>query len=234
MNKILSNKYVQWFLILAVGVAIGAVFYPSKTIDRSSESHYKQEIQRLQNENKKIQSKYSLQLEEEKRMSIQYQKSSSEKISSLKQENTQLKQRVKERKIKIVKPDGTIMEETYKESETELISKIVTDIKKEYNDKVSSIENKWQSIHEKRVKSIKEQYSKKIEEKDSIIASLKKEETIKVNQRKFGIAAGVMSNGNYYSNTSYDVFGPMFLNLQLQSNKSFNQSSAGFGLGIRF
>lgn len=234
MSKLLENTYVRYGIALAIGAALGAIFYPTKSIEREIEKKYRAEKIKLIKELNTVKSKSR---EEKQELSSKISKielESQQKISSLRIENRSLKQKVTERKLKIVKPDGTIVEQSFKESNTEAVSRVITDVRQEFNTKVKSIESKWKKIHEKRVTSIKEKYEKKIQEKDKVITSYKKKESIKVNPRKFGIAFGIMADDQYYSNISYDVYGPWFLNLQVESSKNLDRGSGGVGVGLKF
>lgn len=234
MKKALNNPLIRYALILVLGVAIGAIFYPTKHIEREIEQKYQSKIQRIKEETKLREIIFKDAIDKQIALSIKIEKESNEKISSLKIENNSLKQKVKERKLKIVKPDGTVVEESFRESETEAVSRIITDVRQEFNTKVKSIENKWKKVHEKRVTDIKEKYENKLEEKQKIIAEYKKKESIKVNPRSFGLAAGVMSDNHIYTNISYDIFGPLFLNVQMEYSKNFENNAGGIGLGLRF
>lgn len=232
--KILDNTWFRYLLTLVIGIAIGAVFYPTKNIEREVESKYQSQIETLKSEKNYIQEKYSQELNREIKSNIDYREEAQRQLISLKTENTQLKQQVKERTLKVVKPDGTIVEETFKESQTEVVTKVITEVKEEFNKKVSSIEAKWEKIHENRVRDIKKKYEQDIKQKEEIISSYKAKEKIEINPKKFSLAVGKMSNSNNYSNLSYDIFGPLFLNMQLESSKDFKDSAAGLGIGIKF
>lgn len=234
MNKILSNKYVRYLVALGIGVAIGAVFYPSKSIDREVETKYRRKIEKLQEEKMSLQSSYEEKLRKEFKQNVEVQAELKRKYQSVKTENKKLQQKVSEKTLKIVKPDGTIVEETIKESETEIISKVVTEIREEFNTKVRSIENKWQMIHKDRVTKIKKKYDKKLKEKDETISSLKKKEKVEINKRSFGIAAGVLDDQSYYTNGSYDIFGPVFLNIHFETDRQLDEKRGGIGIGLRF
>lgn len=234
MKKILENKFIQFGIVLAVGIAIGTIFYPTKNIEKEIEKKYQAEKTKLIEDFKTINNRIEKEKTELSQKVLEIQSESQNKISSLRIENNSLKQKVKERKLKIVKPDGTVVEESYKESETEAVSKVITDVRQEFNTKVKSIENKWKNVHEKRVIEIKEKYESKLQEKEQIIASMRSKEKIQVNPRQFSLAFGIMTDNQYYSNISYDVYGPWFLNLQVESDKQFQEGSGGIGLGWRF
>lgn len=234
LKKLLSNRYILSILIFLLGAGVGAIFYPSKSITREEQSRYERQIEKLENEKKQIQTEMQSNintLTELNKIRIEEKNS---KISSLTSENTQLRQKVKERIVKIITPDGTIREETVRESDTQVVSQIVTDIKQEFNEKVTSIENRWKKVHEQRVVEIKEDYEKQLSEKDKTIATLSKKETIEINKRNFGISLGYTTNGTLYSSVVYDIYGPFFLDIHAESSKEFNDSNFGLGLGIRF
>lgn len=234
LNKLSKNKFFYPVVCLLVGMAIGAIFYPSKSIHREEVSKYEAKIEKLENEKKQITSDFKANLLIQENMFKEEKRELSHKVSSLTTENTQLRQKVKERIVKIITPDGTIREETVRESDTQIVSQIVTDIKQEFNEKVASIENRWKTVHEKRVVQIKENYEKQLAEKQHIIDQYSKKETIEVNRRSFGLSIGYTVDDTFYSSVLYDVYGPFFLDLHVESNRQFNDRNLGLGIGIRF
>ena len=46
--KLFNNKYIQFVLVLIVGMGIGAIFYPSKTMTKEETFKLEQKIERLQ------------------------------------------------------------------------------------------------------------------------------------------------------------------------------------------
>lgn len=235
MKRLLNNKTVSLIMALIMGIAIGAIFYPSKSITREETAKYEAKIEKLENEKREQVSNAVSLLNERTEYFKNQKRESQSKMSSLRTENTRLRQKTKETIIKIIRPDGTIEEKIVRTSDTEIVSQIVTDIKQEFNEKVTSIENKWKTIHKKRVVSIKESYEKKLSEKQHIIDTYSKKETIKINERKFGISIGYTNDNRYYGGVSYDIFGPIFLDLHVDTDiKASNNSQVGVGLGFRF
>ena len=234
MMKLLKNKYVLPIVCLLGGIAIGFMFYPSQTFTSEERARYEKELEstrqftldRIHDEMERARvAEESLK---------EYKRESETKVSSLKTENTRLKKKVKERIVKIVTPDGTIREEIVRESDTQVVSQIVTDIKQEFTEKVSSIEQKWKTIHKQRVSKIKEDYEEKLSQKEKVISEYSKKEVKKVNERNFGISLGYTSDKTFFSSITYDVYGPFFLDLHLETDKEFNDSSAGAAVGISF
>jgi len=233
MKDLLKNKYVQWVLILATGIAIGAIFYPTKTIREEEQQKYERQLSLVQEQHEKTLSKEKEKFKSELNLVKTKLEETSRSIEVLKEENYQLKQKVEEGTLKIVKPDGTIVEKTYKKTETEEISKVTTQIRDEFNRKVKSIESKWVKIHKERVSKIKKEFDLEIEKKEKEIFELKKKKVVEVNKRNFGISAGFLSNKNYYTGIDYTIFGPVFIDLHTQSNFE-DEFSIGAGIGIRF
>lgn len=212
------KKYWLPVVCLLVGGALGAIFYPSRTTT--------EDINRIKQEKHEVVSHLQEQLNLEIQNSSKYRRETQNRIQTLRTENTTLRQKVRETKVKIVKPDGTIHEKTVKESDTQVVSQIVTDIKQEFNEKVTSIENKWKRVHQKRVVVIKEKYENKLQEQ------IKRK--TEVNKRNFGVSVGYTTDEHYFSSVMYDVYGPFFLDLHLEADRNFIDNSAGVGIGIRF
>lgn len=234
MSKLLKNRWVQNIILLIVGVAIGSIFYPSKTEVEEMTRKYEERITRLNTEKTKLDKKFSdtiMMYENEIR---EVTINSERRLFTLKEENTRLKSKITEKKFKIVKPDGTIEERWFKESETDMITSTVTKIRSEFTRKVKEIENKWKVAHEKRVAVIKADYEKKLAESESRNSQSHYKRKTEINKRRFGVSFGLMTNNAYYSNISYDIFGPVFLDLHLQSDKQFQNRGAGLGIGLRF
>ena len=225
---------LKYVIIIAIACLIaGGVLYPSKTIDERVRQTYQEKIDKLTTEKSTLQIEHALKEIAQFKQSLIKQEEINKKVSVLKIENRSLREKTKERWFKLIKPDGTIVEKRYRESDKQETSKIVTSIKEEFTRKVKSIENSWKRIHKEQVTKIKEQHSKEIAEKKEIIAKLDKHKVTKINERKFGLAVGMMSDRDYFSNISYDIAGPFFIDLQIESNGS-DSNSAGIGIGIRF
>lgn len=232
--KILNNKIIRYAVILLIGGAIGAIFYPSKTITKEETFKLKQKIERLETEKKNITAFYEKQINETKIENRKFKEEANKKSDYLKEENFKLKQKVSEKRFKIVKPDGTIEEKWFKDSETDATSSTIARIKSEFSKKIKETENKYKRIHEQRIKKIKEKFSKKLALHESHqIEKIKKTKT-EINKRSFGLSLGYTSNKRYFSSVMYDVYGPFFLNLHLESNKNLTNTETGLGIGMRW
>jgi len=233
MKKVLQNKYIQWILILIIGISIGAICYPSKSIRIDEQQKYQRQLEKKQQEHVK-QVKDMVDKFDATQTSMKTKiEESNRKVHSLTQENHELRKKTDEGTLKIVKPDGTIIEKTYKKTETEQISQITTEITEEFNRKVKSIENKWMTIHKQRVSKIKQEFDKQIKEKEQVISEFKRKKSVEINKRSFGIAVGYLTNNNYYTSISRDVFGPVFIDVKTESNFA-NNFAVGGGIGLRF
>lgn len=234
MPKILTNRYAQLVLTLVIGVAVGAIFYPSKSIRKEEIRKYEEKLAKQEKETATMQLELGGMLNEEKKQNKTLREESHKKISSLKEENFKLKSKITEKRFKIIKPDGTIEERWFKESETDVVASAVTNIKSEFTRKVTSIEKKWKKVHEERVKKIKSDYEKKLSESKKIDSSIEKKEKIDINKRNFGISLGKKTDNDYFSGISYDIFGPVFLDLHFEADEAFGDKEAGLGIGLRF
>lgn len=233
MKKLLNNRYAQLVLVLILGISIGAVFYPTKTIREEEHQKYQRELKQVEEKHVKItndvKDKYNAEIKSMKSTVDETTRT----VNVLRQENHQLRAKTDEGTLRIVRPDGTIIEKTYKKTETEQISKITTSIKDEFTRKVKSIESKWMNIHKERISKIKKDFDLKIETKEKEIFELHKKKVVEINKRNFGIAAGFLTNKNYYSGIDYTIFGPVFLDTHVQSDFR-GDFAVGGGIGLRF
>jgi len=234
MKALLQNEWVRYVAVLLIGATIGAIFYPSKTITREETYKLEQKIEKLESENKFISKFFKDKLDKEESQSKEYREQVTKKTKSLKEENFKLKQKVSEKRFKIIRPDGTIEEKWFKDSETSIVSSTVIKIKSEFTRKVKLIENKWKKIHKSRILEIKEVYEKKLAETKTTKETKTIKEKIEINKRSFGISLGITTDKSYFSSISYDIYGPFFLDIHLESDINFIEKKAGVGLGIRF
>lgn len=233
LKKIISNKIFQFTLVLIIGVAIGAIFYPTKHIKEELEQQYTEKIQIMKDQHEKTVSDLTEKINQTEQEKKELIVESEKKVSTLTSQITVLKSQMKENYYKIVKPDGTIIEKKMTETNIDESTQIVTEIKEEFNTKITQIENKWKEIHTERIEKIQKEFDAKETEYKDTIAKLKKETEIIINPRNFGVAVGYLHTKNFYINASYDVFGPIFIDLHTSTNFK-SEYAIGGGVGLRF
>lgn len=226
-----ESKPLQLVLTLVAGVAIGALFYPTKHIEETVKQKYEEEMKHSE----QVHSEQMKQLQETFTKNTESYKKEKKELSSKVTELTQtvhdLKSKQKTAYYKVVKPDGTVEVRRFTESEVTESTTVITQIQKEFKEKVDSIENKWESIHKERVEAIKKVFDKKEEDYKKQIAEFESKKVIDINPRRAGLEVGAMSNGSYYLHPSYDLFGPLFLGVHVQLGTS---NAVGGGVGFRF
>lgn len=240
--KWLKNRYVQLVLALAIGITIGAIFYPTSTIiettEKRIEEKYEEKITKLNTEHSETTKKLEESIDSMKQSHKEYEEEVSSSKSSYEQTIRDLKSKVTERTYKLVKPDGTIVEKTFKESETEEHNSYVKSVTEEFNRKVKSIEDKWMAIHKKRIVEVREEsdiknkeiydkkYEKLLEEKTSKIT--------KTNEKQYNIELGYTTDKDIYLHSSYTLWGPMSIGAHADGQRDMTDMSFGLGLGISF
>ena len=231
MDKNLLGYIASSFIL---GGFLGYSFFPTKSIEKEFKEEYEAKVTEL----KTSHAKEIEDLKEEKtsleESHKEYTKETSEKIESLTTVNKELRQKVKKRRFKLVKPDGTIVEKEWEESDTQQSTKIVTKIRKEFDTKVKSIENKWKKIHVKRIKSLKKSYEEKIEKIKSEKRTTEEKETVKVNEKSLRLELGLTSEKDAYFHSSYQLWGPFIIGGG-GSYDPFKDNELGdvrFGLGL--
>ena len=234
-DTISNSKILQFIIILVAGIAIGALFYPTKHIEETISQKYEKIVQQEKEqhsiENKKIQEDYSkLQLS-----SLEQKKELEVKVSSLTTQVHELKSKQKTSYYKLIKPDGTIEVKKFSETDVEESSKVVTQIQQEFKEKVSSIETKWETIHKQRVEELQSKFDSKEKTYQQEISEYKSKRVEDINAKHAGLEVGLNTRGNVYLHPSYDLFGPLYIGVNAEGNiANKNDMSAGAGLGIRF
>lgn len=226
-----NSKPVQLVLVLLLGMAIGALFYPTKHIEETMRQKHEEEMKRVTQEHVQKESKLQEIIDKNTQTFKQEKRELESKVTTLTQSVHDLKSKQKTAYYKVVRPDGTIEIKKFSESEVTESTKVITQIQQEFKEKVDSIENKWETIHKQRVAELKLTYDKKEEEYQKKISELETKKVVDINPRRAGLEAGVMSNGSYYLHPSYDLFGPLFLGVHVQLGTS---NAVGGGIGFRF
>lgn len=233
MIEILKNKYVQLGLALFVGITIGAVFYPTSKIEEKYKSQYELKETELKQTHSAETQALTESLQKEEASHKSYQEETTKKISTLVTENSSLKSSIKKRKYKLIKPDGTIVEEEFEDSNTESSTSKITEIREEFNKKVSEIEDKWKKVHEERIAVIQKQFDEKLEKAKQESKTVEQSRTVETNQKKLGIEAGMTTERDYYAHGTYTLWGPVFIGVGADMNHTDKtMNNARFGLGV--
>lgn len=226
-----SNSWIQFLPVLVAGIAIGAIFYPTKHIEERERQKHELETKILNETHAKELSQVRDTLDKVNQQSNEYRKEAEVRISKLTAENSTLKSKVKTAYYKVVRPDGTIEIKKFTESEVDESRQVITSIQQEFKEKIASIENRWETIHRERVTAITKEFNSKEESYKRQIDELERRKVVDVNKKSFGVEVGVMTNASYYGHVSYDVFGPVFIGGHAQFG---SQNGLGTGIGLRF
>jgi hypothetical protein len=239
LKELAKQKWVQLVGALALGITIGAVFYPqSKTTERLREEmkeEYSLKEEALQKEHSKIVAELSEKITSIESSHREYTEETQHKLEKLTQENSSLKQSVKKKKLKIVKPDGTIVEQEVEESNTEQTHSIVTQVKEEFTRKVQEIEDRWKKLHQERVAEITAEHEaelKKVrEEQRTVEVIVEKEKIVETNPKKLRPEIGVTTDRNVYLHGTYSLWGPVFIGGGVSgTHERFGDGRLGLGL----
>jgi len=241
----LKNRYVQTVAAFVIGGFAGVAFYPTKTIEErvyeETKEHYESVLEETKKTHSEESSKLQEQLTQSEQSSKEFKEEVSRNISSLKTENSELRQSQKRRKFKLIKPDGTIIEKEYEESQSSEVTSVVTEVREEFNRKVSSIENKWKTIHQERVKELKKQFEEELAKKETQIIEkekiVEKEKITTINEKKFRVESGVTTDKTLYVYSSYPLWGPFTVGGGFSaggSTSNIDFGEARVGVGISF
>lgn len=231
--ELLSKEWVRLVGMLLLGVTIGAIFYPTKRIEEKITQKYESEIASLkESHSKEMQNtteKYEASLKEEKSLHIESEK----KVTTLTAEVRTLQSKVKTSYYKLIKPDGTIEIKRFTEAEVNESSKVVTQIQEEFKTKIDAIETKWSDIHKERVTALLKEFDSKEQDYKRQISELTSSRTVSVNEKRFGLEAGMLTNKDYYGHATADLWGPVFIGVHGEMGPN-NDNKLGAGIGLRF
>lgn len=228
----LKNKeWARYILVLVAGIAIGAIFYPTKNIEETIEQKYEHILERTRAEYENRISDLKDVHQTEIRDYSKKNEALQSRFSLLVNENNTLKSKQKTSFYKLVKPDGTVEVKKYTESEIDESNRKVTAIQLEYSKKIQEIESKWEKIHLERVSKINESYKMVSADYERKIQELEKKTVISTNPKKYGIAAGYLTSNSYYMSGEADVFGPVYLQVHGQTGQD---NALGAAIGLRF
>lgn len=239
--KLAQQKWIQLAGCLLLGITIGALFYPTKSITEKTTDTLKEQYSLKEQETQKVHDaetkKLTDQLTSEESSHKEFQEETSKKIQSLTTENDNLKKTTHHKTYKLIKPDGTIVETEMDDSDTESSKQVTTQIKQEFDQKVKSIEDKWKKIHEDRVAELTKTHDaevKKLTDENKTLSETKtSEKTVEVNKKSLRTEVGVATNKNAYLHASYTLWGPMFIGGGVSGgHDGFDEGR--LGLGIEF
>ena len=233
LKKLAANNTAKLIGLFVLGVAIGALFYPTKHIEERVKQEYQEKIQIERDQTEKVRVDLTEDIDKLKGEKTSLTIETSQKITQLRYEVKDLQSKKKETWYKIVRPDGTIEERSYKESEVNESTKVVVSIRAEFDRKTTEISERWQRVHISRVKKLKKEFTAKENVYKEQIAKFESEKIVDINPKTIGLEVGALSDQQYYMHGNVDVVGPLFLGIHTQSNFA-EKYSIGAGLGMRF
>lgn len=227
MKKLLLN--MSMFLI---GITLGVLFYPSKKIEERLERKFDQELVSQLSIHKEEKVLLEEEIQKRERSLKQIEENYRLNLNSLTMQVKELQSNQKTSFFKLVKPDGTIEIKKFTESEVNESTQVIRSIQLEFEQKIQSIEKKWEDAHRKRVQEIKKDFDLKEENYKKQIEQLKKEKITSINEKRFGLEFGIDSDKRYYGHIAADLWGPIFLGFHSSISKV--NTNLGAGVGVRF
>ena len=240
--SVLKNRYFQLVAVSAISLVVGYQLFPSKELTEEVESRTKKDLQeQFETKIKEVKQSHKEEIESissrEKSLKTEVESLKS-RVNILVTENRKLSESSKRSRFKIVKPDGTIVEREFEESKKEEITSVVTEIREEFDRKVSSIETKWSQIHKDRLTRVVEKHSKQIDElkKSHLkeIEEIKSLKEVKINPKKLGLDILINNKLHYGLGFKYNLMGPFYVRSSYLLSNNEALESVTLGLGISF
>lgn len=232
LKKLWNNEIIRSVIILAIGITVGAVFYPSKHVEETVSKKYESEISALkQSHSQELQSSNE-QLQKVTAESAAYHSQADAKISQLTSQVSSLQSKKKVSYSKIIHPDGTIEIKQNSESDTNSTSQVVTQLQSEYQTKMDSLKQQMSKESDDKVSLLTKQFDAKEQDYKKQISDFESKKVVDVNAKKFGLEGGMLNDKDYYLHATGDIWGPVFIGVQGEAGPG--GSKMGLGLGIRF
>lgn len=234
LKKIWANEIARYIVCILIGLAIGIISYPSKEIQqekeiaikKQEETKYSNSLQDVQQKSEQTINLLTKQYEEEKQKTLKISSELSERISTLINENSQLKSKRKVETVIIKDPSGReetkVIDTTEIESSSSKVQEITKELKQKYEEDLRQLEVKKSaeikeaiSKSESMVSQLKIELSNSTKITESLEKSLTK---IQLNPKRIGIGAGYTTDKLYSLETSYRFWGPLYLGISGDSN----------------
>jgi lipopolysaccharide export LptBFGC system permease protein LptF len=218
-------SYVGLIVAVLVCVGVGSVFFVEKRV----KEYYKEEIKVNNDIHEKVYQQLSDQVVFLRKDNDRLKVVNSETTTNLKSEIKKLKLKVKENYREIRKPDGTVEIVRVTESDTNENITTLDQLKKEYEQKIEQVKSTAVEESRKQTETLTSEFSEKEKVYVDKITKLEK----LVNPKHYALEVGYLYKDEIYVHSEFDVFGPVFVGVQTQSN-FVDIFALGAGLGIRF
>jgi hypothetical protein len=232
LAPLLKNQKVQLAIALFVGITIGALFYPTKSIEEKVSKKYEQQISTLNQVHSQELQASKQELDKVTSQSQTLQAQSQEQISQLTTQVHDLQSSKKTTYYKIVHPDGTVEIRETTDAESQEEDSVATQVQAEYQQKLSEATSQLEKTHQDEITTLEKSYTSKAQAYEETISSLQKSKTVEINQKTTSVEGGLMNDKDYYVHAQHDLWGPVFLGGQGEAGQAGGRF--GLGIGIRF
>jgi hypothetical protein len=231
VDLVKSSKPLQLVLVFIAGGVVAVVFYPTKQIKETIAKTYQQQIQTIQQQNAQTVATQQATYQALSSEYSNYKTQTDSKISDLTTQVSDLKTHTKVTIVKVVHPDGTVEEKEVAENDTDSTDEVSQQMQSEWQQKTDQAVQTVTQQYQQQISALQSQWSSKEAQYQSTISTMQETKTVTTNPKNFGISAGLLTDGGYYGNVTYDVWGPFFIS---GLGEFGPHSTAGAGIGIRF
>ena len=232
LRPLLQNQMVRYVLVLLTGITIGALFYPTKSIQEKISKKYEQQIQTLN----QVHSQELLTAKQETYKAtsdtVKIQEQSQSQIQQLTTQVRDLQSSKKTTYSKITHPDGTVEVKSTTDAESDESDSATTKLQADYQQKLDTATQQLQKSYQDQITTMSKDYTSKAESYEQTISSLQKSKTVEINQKTTDVELGVMNDKDYYVHAQHDLWGPFFLGGQGELGSG--GARGGVGIGFRF
>ena len=235
METLKKNPWLLSILTLVIGIVLGVVFYPTKKIEEKYQEQYSWKYERENELLRETNDNVMQQLTELQVTSREVIEKQEAELNQLRTKVTEYESNTHEDTTIIIRSDGSKEIRRIKDTHTKELTKVTEELNSKWEKKLEFTE----LIHQQKVQTLTEEYQEKLslkeKEHQKVVESIKSSKVTTINQKRFGLEVGILTNLNYYSHATMDVAGPVFVGLQVQGSiMPVAPVAAGIGVGIRF
>ena len=173
-DKIVVSEWFRYLMAFCAGLAVCYFVYPTKTIEDRVKQEYQLVIDQKVAEQKQVTSEVQKKLDISNEQYSALVSITNQRLDELKSQLKEVTAKATESWHKVTKPDGSTEEWRDTTSESQQTEKIVSELRSEYEQKLTTSTQEIQKKSESEVVSIRTEYEKQISTLKTELATNKK------------------------------------------------------------
>ncbi len=231
LNYLKNSAWLRYVLVLVAGIAIGAIFYPTKRIEERLETKHREEISKITEKFKSEISSLNKELNETKSSKDEMVKQLNASITSLKTLLSESETRVHREYTKIIRVDGSVEIREITDAHSREVKAATEAVAAQWQEKLEQTKTSYEAKIEKISEENKLILAQKETEYKASLDVLSKTKVTTINEKRFGIEAGILTTKQLYGHGTVGLWGPVTVGVHIQGPAL---PAVGVGVGFKF